>query len=148
MVQHFLPQKFTLLYGLSLGPLPAGLGIISQERLISWFLVWRYQKSVMQKNDLIAVRIRSHSTSMLPTLRPEDIVLVDRQDIDCATPGKIMLALVPDGASMIKRVALSPIRKDGGCKASASPFILITWRLILRWSTVLEMIMEATGEKL
>ena len=92
----------------------AGPGIIPQGRLISWFLVWRYQKSVMHKHDLIAVRIGNHSTSMLPTLRPEDIVLVDRQDIDCATPGRIMLVLDPDGAGMIKRVALTPIRKDGG----------------------------------
>ena len=59
----------------------------------------------MHKHDLIAVRIGDHSTSMLPTLRPEDIVLVDRQDIDCATPGRIMLVLDPDGAGMIKRVA-------------------------------------------
>jgi len=90
----------------------AGPGIIPQGQLLSWFLVWRYQASVMHKRDLIAVMIGEHSTSMLPTLRPKDIVLVDRQDLDCSRPGRIMLAIDPDGAGMIKRVSVKPIKKD------------------------------------
>ena len=90
----------------------AGPGIIPQGQLLSWFLVWRYQASVMHKRDLIAVMIGEHSTSMLPTLRPKDIVLVDRQDLDCSRPGRIMLAIDPDGAGMIKRVSVKPVKKD------------------------------------
>lgn len=90
----------------------AGPGIIPQGQLLSWFLVWRYQASVMHKRDLIAVMIGEHSTSMLPTLRPKDIVLVDRQDLDCSRPGRIMLAIDPDGAGMIKRVSVKPMKKD------------------------------------
>lgn len=90
----------------------AGPGIIPQGQLLSWFLVWRYQASVMHKRDLIAVMIGEHSTSMLPTLRPRDIVLVDRQDLDCSRPGRIMLAIDPEGAGMIKRVSVKPVKKD------------------------------------
>ena len=90
----------------------AGPGIIPQGQLLSWFLVWRYQASVMHKRDLIAVMIGDRSTSMMPTLHPRDIVLVDRQDLDCSKPGRIMLAIDPDGAGMIKRVSVK--QKDRG----------------------------------
>lgn len=88
----------------------AGPGIIPQGKLLSWFLVWRYQASVMHKRDLIAVMIGEHSTSMVPTLRPKDIVLVDRQDTDVSHPGRIMLVVDPDGAGMIKRVSTKQTR--------------------------------------
>ena len=90
----------------------AGPGIIPQGQLLSWFLVWRYQQAVMHKRDLIAVMIGEHSTSMLPTLRPKDIVLVDRQDLDCSRPGRIMLVIDPEGAGMIKRVSARQLRED------------------------------------
>jgi hypothetical protein len=84
----------------------AGPGIVPQGELLSWFLVWRHQRAVMGKHDLIAVRIADRSTSMVPTLRPGDIVLVDRQDLDCSRPGRIMLAIDPEGSGMIKRVSV------------------------------------------
>ena len=84
----------------------AGPGIIPQGRLQGWFLVWRWQPAIMHRGDLIAVMIGDGSTSMVPTLYPKDVVLVDRQDIDCSHPGHIMLAIDPDGAGMIKRVAV------------------------------------------
>lgn len=84
----------------------AGPGIVPQGELLSWFLVWRHQRAVMGKRDLIAVRIADRSTSMVPTLRPGDIVLVDRQDLDCSKPGRIMLAIDPDGSGMIKRASV------------------------------------------
>ena len=45
-----------------------------------------------------------HSTSMVPTLKPQDIVLVDRQDRDVMNfKGRIMLVLDPfDGSGKIK----------------------------------------------
>lgn len=84
----------------------AGPGIIPQNQLISWFLVWRHQRAIAHKRDLIAVQIGQHSRSMLPTLAPMDIVLVDRQDKDVSAPGRIMLVMEPDGAGLIKRVAV------------------------------------------
>lgn len=90
----------------------AGPGVIPQGQLLSWFLVWRHQRAVMGKRDLIAVRIEERSTSMIPTLRPGDIVLVDRQDLDCSKAGRIMLAIDPDGAGMIKRVSARQLREE------------------------------------
>ena len=90
----------------------AGPGVIPQGQLLSWFLVWRHQRAVMGKRDLIAVRIEERSTSMIPTLRPGDIVLVDRQDLDCSKAGRIMLAIDPDGAGMIKRVSTRQLREE------------------------------------
>lgn len=90
----------------------AGPGVIPQGQLLSWFLVWKHQRAVMGKRDLIAVRIAERSTSMVPTLRPGDIVLVDRQDLDCSRAGRIMLVIDPDGAGMIKRVSTRQIRED------------------------------------
>lgn len=84
----------------------AGPGLIPQGELLSWFLVWRHQRAIAHKRDLIAVQIGKHSTSMLPTLSPLDIVLVDRQDHDVTWPGHIMLVMDPDGAGKIKRVAV------------------------------------------
>ncbi len=86
----------------------AGPGIIPQGELRGWFLVDRYTRCIMHRRDLIAVSIGEHSTSMSPTLRPRDVVLVDRQDLDCATAGRIMLVIDPDGAGMIKRVSATP----------------------------------------
>lgn len=84
----------------------AGPGYIPQGVMKSWFLVWKHQSAIAYKRDLIAVQIGKHSTSMLPTLSPEDIVLVDRQDKDISRSGHIMLVMDPDGAGMIKRVAV------------------------------------------
>lgn len=90
----------------------AGPGLIPQGELLSWFLVYRHQEAIRYRRDLIAVRIGKHSTSMLPVLHPGDVVLVDRQDRDARTPGRIMLVMDPDGAGMIKRVAVEEAERD------------------------------------
>lgn len=82
----------------------AGPGIIPQGQLLSWFLVWKHQESIRYRSDLIAVRIARGSDSMIPTLAPGDIVLVDRQDKNADRPGRIMLVMDPDGAGKVKRV--------------------------------------------
>lgn len=84
----------------------AGPGLIPQGQLLSWFLVWRHQRCIQHKRDLIAVMLGKNSTSMIPTLKPQDIVLVDRQDKDVQSfTGRIMLVMDTDGCGKIKRVA-------------------------------------------
>jgi len=90
----------------------AGPGLIPQGELLSWFLVYRHQDAIRYRLDLIAVRIGKRSTSMLPILHPGDVVLVDRQDRDVMTPGRIMLVMDPDGAGMIKRVAVEEVKSE------------------------------------
>ena len=90
----------------------AGPGLIPQGELLSWFLVYRHQDAIRYRRDLIAVRIGKRSTSMLPILHPGDVDLVDRQDRDVMTPGRIMLVMDPDGAGMIKRVAVEEVKSE------------------------------------
>ena len=92
------------------GEVGAGPGYFSQEEVQSWFLVYKNVPAIMHRRNLIAVEVGPGSTSMQPLLNPGDIVLVDRDDQDVSRPGHIMLVRDPDGAGMIKRVALN---KDG-----------------------------------
>ena len=94
------------------GEVGAGPGYIPQEEIKSWFLVYRNLPAVRYRRNLIAVEIGDHSDSMQPTLNPRDIVLVDRDDRDILRPGHMMLVLDPDGAGMIKRVAVEDL-EDG-----------------------------------
>ena len=85
----------------------AGPGIIQQGELLSWFLVYKHQDAVRYRSNLVAVQIGKHSTSMVPILKPNDIVLVDLDDKDTRKAGRIMLVQDPmDGSGMIKRVAV------------------------------------------
>lgn len=92
------------------GEVGAGPGYFAQEDVESWFLVYKNLPSIMGRRNLIAVEIGRASTSMSPLLNPKDIVLVDRDDINVDHPGHIMLVRDPDGAGMVKRVAMY---KDG-----------------------------------
>lgn len=94
------------------GEVGAGPGYIPQDKVESWFLVYRYLPAVRFRRNLIAVEIGSNSISMQPLLNPGDIVLVDREDRDIKSPGSIMLVTDPDGAGMVKRVSIEN-RKNG-----------------------------------
>lgn len=94
------------------GEVGAGPGYIPQEDIKSWFLVYKNLPAVRYRRNLIAVEIGRHSTSMQPTLNPGDIVLVDRDDRNIQRAGHMMLVLDPDGAGMIKRVAVEDL--EGG----------------------------------
>ena len=94
----------------------AGPGIIPQGELLSWLLVWRWQKSIANRsNNLIAVRLDKNADSMVPVLYPDDIVLIDRNERQVEGNGRMWLVLDPlDGSGKIKRVAtkLLPEEKD------------------------------------
>lgn len=92
----------------------AGSGIISEDKLLSWFLVWRHQPSFAHKKDLIAVQVDRYSDSMMPILMPGDVALVDRQERDVTSPGHIMLVMDSSGRGKIKRVAVeyTSVRRD------------------------------------
>jgi transcriptional regulator with XRE-family HTH domain len=95
------------------GEVGAGPGVLSREEISSWILVWRGHRSVMRRRDLLAVEIGRNQRSMIPTLHPLDIVLVDREDwgeqTGCAPPGNIFLVREPgqEGGAMVKRVSLA-----------------------------------------
>jgi phage repressor protein C with HTH and peptisase S24 domain len=95
------------------GEAGAGPGIIPRNEIESWILVYRSHRSVQRRSNLLAVEVGRGQTSMIPTLHPEDIVLVDRDDWGQQTgyspPGNIYLVREPgqEGGGMVKRVALA-----------------------------------------
>lgn len=103
------PQAEDYLAAPMVGEVGAGPGYIPQEEIKSWFLVYRNLPAVRYRRNLLAVEIGPHSDSMQPTLNPRDIALVDRDDRDIQHPGHMMLVLDPDGAGMIKRVAVEDL---------------------------------------
>jgi len=96
------------------GEAGAGPGIMATEEIKSWVLVYRHQHAVRLKSNLLAVEIGKTSTSMVPLLRPGDIVLVDREDIKPDRPGGIFLVREPgqEGGAMVKRVAVKENNGD------------------------------------
>ena len=103
------PQAEDYLAAPMVGEVGAGPGFIPQEEIKCLFLVYRNLPAVRYRRNLLAVEIGPHSDSMQPTLNPRDIVLVDRDDRDIQHPGHMMLVLDPDGAGMIKRVAVEDL---------------------------------------
>jgi transcriptional regulator with XRE-family HTH domain len=88
-------------------PVAAGQGIIPEESIRSWVLVWRHHESVQFRFNLVAVEIGKGQRSMEPTLHPGDIVLIDKGDYrPSPPPGNIYLVRFPgdDGGLAIKRV--------------------------------------------
>ena len=96
------------------GEAGAGPGVMPTDEIKSWVLVYRHQHAVRFKRNLLAVEIEKSSTSMVPLLRPGDVVLVDRDDCDPGKPGGIFLVREPgqEGGAMVKRVATKPIDHD------------------------------------
>lgn len=101
------PQSIDYTAAPLVGEVGAGQGYLPQEEIKSWFLVYRHLPAVRARKNLIAVQLGKGSDSMMPTLKPEDIVLVDRDDKDVSRPGHMMLVKDPmDGSGMIKRVSV------------------------------------------
>jgi hypothetical protein len=95
------------------GEVGAGPGLIDQGSIKSWILVYKQHHSVERRSNLLAVEVGRNQRSMIPTLHPEDIVLVDRNDWGensrYSPPGNIYLVREPgqEGGGMVKRVSLS-----------------------------------------
>lgn len=95
------------------GAVAAGRGLLADEGVKGWILVYRNQESIRFRSNLVAFTIGKNQESMIPTLHPGDIVLVDRGDFDKGfkPPGNIFLVREPDDSIMVKRVVVKP--KDG-----------------------------------
>ncbi len=92
---------------LAASPVAAGPGLIPEDAIDGWVLVWRHHHSVQRRRNLVAVEVGANEYSMIPTLHPGDLVLVDRDDKNPEPAGRIMLVTEPgeDGGAMVKRVA-------------------------------------------
>lgn len=92
----------------------AGPGLIPEDQIKSWVLVWRHHESVRFRNDLVAVEIDRNQLSMTPTLHPGDTVLVDRAERSPDPAGKLMLVCepAPEGGCAVKRVCTRHVDGD------------------------------------
>ena len=82
----------------------AGPGLQTQEEpeLLSWVLIYT-QELAVRRSRLIAARVGKNQKSMLPSIQPGDIVVIDLDDkhID---RGGIFLVRDPDEGAALKRV--------------------------------------------
>lgn len=108
-----VPEDY-LAVPLASSPVAAGPGLIPEDMIESWVLVWRHHESVRHRSNLVAVQIGENQISMTPTLHPGDIVLVDRDDRDPQPAGRIMLVSEPgqEGGVMVKRVNTKRLEDD------------------------------------
>jgi len=94
----------------------AGYGSIPSNSVDIWVLVYRKHRSAVDRSNLLAVEIGQDQRSMVPTLHPLDIILVDRDDWGKNTgyrpPGNIFLVRKPgkEVGGMVRRVSLSDKR--------------------------------------
>lgn len=79
-------------------PVAAGPGLVTEDNIKSWVLVYNLHPSVRMKSNLIAVEIGRGQRSMIPTLHPLDIVLVDMDDKSPGHTGGLFLVREPSGA--------------------------------------------------
>lgn len=87
-------------------PVAAGAGLITDDAIRSWVLVYSLHQSVRMKSNLIAVEIGRGQRSMVPTLHPLDMVLVDLDDRNPGVGKSMFLVKEPDGSVMVKRVSM------------------------------------------
>ncbi len=94
--------------------LAAGQGLIPEDRVRGWVLVWRHQEPLRFRTNLVAVEIAKHEQAMIPALHPGDIVLVDRDDRDPSPTGRIMLVREPgsQGETLVRRVCTKRLDDD------------------------------------
>lgn len=97
---------------LAKGSVAAGPGLVPEDEVRGWLLVYRHQGSVRYKSNLVAVEIGQGQESMAPTLHPEDIVLIDK-DVRSPDPqGSIFLVRDRDDDVAIKRVTIERRKGD------------------------------------
>jgi len=98
---------------LAQGAVAAGPGLIPEDAVRGWVLAMKDQSSIRYRTNLVALEVGRGQESMVPTLHPQDIVLVDRDDFRPEPDGSIFLVREPgpDAEVTVKRVYTS--RKEG-----------------------------------
>lgn len=86
------------------GQIAAGSGRIVQEDLEGF--LWLHKEDVGNRVNLVAVRLARDAISMEPTLRPGDIVVIDRDDKVIVPTGLYAVRTGPEGCS-VKRIRVA-----------------------------------------
>ena len=98
---------------LAQGSVAAGPGLVPEDAVRGWVLAMKDQSSIRYRTNLVALEVGKGQESMVPTLHPMDIVLVDRDDFRPEPDGSIFLVREPgpEAEVAVKRVYTS--RKEG-----------------------------------
>jgi hypothetical protein len=105
------PERYKAI-PLAKGQVAAGPGLIPEDSVRGWVLALKDHSSIKYRTNLVAVEIGKGQLSMVPTLHPLDIVLIDRDDFNPDQDGSIFLVRDPDDNVAVKRVYVQ--RKNGG----------------------------------
>lgn len=91
---------------LAQGEVAAGPGMVPQDSVRGWVLALKDHASIKYRTNLVAVEIGKGQESMVPTLHPLDIVLIDKDDFRPDPDGSIFLVREPgpDAEVAVKRV--------------------------------------------
>lgn len=108
-----IPPENYMAIPLAQGAVAAGPGLIPEDAVRGWVLAMKDQSSIRYRTNLVALEVGKGQESMVPTLHPMDIVLVDRDDFRPEPDGSIFLVREPgpDAEVAVKRVYTS--RKEG-----------------------------------
>ncbi len=90
---------------------------VADNEVLDWVVVYRFDPAIRHTSNLVAVRIGTKEQSMVPTLHPGDIILVDKSDKRPDPAGKIVLASEPvetgeSPKAMVKRVSAHHEKND------------------------------------
>ena len=88
------------------GEVAAGPGLVPQDSVRGWVLALKDHPSIRYRTNLVAVELGAGQESMVPTLHPRDIVLIDKDDFRPEPDGSIFLVRDPgpDADVAVKRV--------------------------------------------
>lgn len=95
----------------------AGPGLIPNDRIVSWVLIYAQHHSVMHrlKADFLAIEVDRDSDSMEPLISPFDTVLIDRNDFIPQPDGRGIYLVMEPGqvrGGKIKRVQVHRVKGE------------------------------------
>lgn len=84
----------------------AGIGLVPDDSIQGWVLLWRHIPALMTRRNLVASKIGNNQRSMTPVLHPGDYVVIDRDDISVpdSPHGNVFLVRDPHNGLTVKRV--------------------------------------------
>ncbi|EGJ51861.1 S24/S26 family peptidase [Desulfocurvibacter africanus] len=84
----------------------AGPGLVPEDSIQGWVLLWRHIPALMTRRNLVASKIGHNQRSMTPVLHPGDYIVIDRDDITVpdSPHGNVFLVRDPHDGLAVKRV--------------------------------------------
>ena len=87
----------------------ATAGQVPEKQILGWCLLWKHIPALVDRSNLVCIKVGSRDRAMMPTICPDDYILVDRVDkrIVNNSTGNIYLVRDPHEGIQAKRLRLS-----------------------------------------